>query len=207
MGFSSGKSFLFTLFRDNFPEAKLSSLSERKRRNFSLFWLVDWIRIVLKTCLGHAMDLLQRCPEKVKMYMWETPLQGSCIPYKVWWDHKSLTEITSYMWGTPLQGSHIPYKVWWAHKSLTVTRFLVWWDYQSLTVTRFLHSISGIGDHKSHWQLQGSHIPYKVWGTISHWQLQGSCISYKVWGNRKSHWQWQGSRSCMSLPPRTGGFN
>ena len=30
--------------------------------------------------------------------------------------------------------------------------------------------------------LQGSCIPYNVWGTISHWQLQGSHIPYKVWG-------------------------
>ena len=50
----TSKSSLCTLFRDNFLGAKLSSLSERKMRNFSLFWLVGWIRIVLKTCLASA---------------------------------------------------------------------------------------------------------------------------------------------------------
>ena len=37
------------------------------------------------------------------------------------------------------------------------------------------------GDHKRHWQLQGSCIPYKVWGIISHWQLQSSHIPYNIW--------------------------
>ena len=40
-----------------------------------------------------------------------------------------------------------------------------------------------------------------MWGT----QLQGSHIPYKVWGNHKSHWQLQGSRSGVSLPSRTEG--
>ena len=54
--------------------------------------------------------------------------------------------------------------------------------------------------------------------------VQGSCSPYKVWGTKRvidsykvpavdsnyedtSHWQSQGSRSGVSLPPRTGGFN
>ena len=71
---------------------------------------------------------------------------------------------------------------------------------------RYLFHIRYGGDPKSHSQLQGSHIPYKVWGTIrvihsykvptfhirygvhkSHSQLQGSHIPYKVWGYHKSH--------------------
>ena len=66
-------------------------------------------------------------------------------------------KIISYIWGD--HTIPVPYKVWGDHQ------------------------IIHVGDHKSHWQLQGSHISYKVWGDHkSQWQLQCSHISYKVWG-------------------------
>ena len=59
----------------------------------------------------------------------------------------------------------------------------------------------------SHWQLQGSLIPFKVWETIrvidplqgthsiTHvgTPLQGYHIPYRVWRDHKSYWQLQGS--------------
>ena len=66
------------------------------------------------------------------------------------------------------------------------------------------HSISGMGDHMSHWQLQGSCIihvgapNYKVptlhiryGGTIR--VIDSSHIPPKLWGGHKSHWQLSGS--------------
>ena len=85
------------------------------------------------------------------------------------------------------------------HKSLTVTRFL-----HCIVLKNSYHTCGGT-------QLQGSHIPYKVWGDqkslkVTRFQccpekksyhtcgtqLQGSHISYKAQG-AISHWQLQGS--------------
>ena len=105
--------------------------------------------------------------------------------------------------GTPLQVSHISYKVEGNHRSH--------WHLQGSCIIHVETS------------LQGSHIPYKVWGTISHWQVQGSHIPYEVWGtiividshkvpamdsNHENtwHWQLQGYCSGVSLPLRSGGF-
>ena len=89
-------------------------------------------------------------------YMWEDPITR----------FPSLTvmkKITSYMGGNP------------------VTRFL------SLTVTRFPHSHHIVHVGVPHYKVTAFHIRFM--------------------GDHKSHWQLQGSRSGVSLLPRTGGFN
>ena len=88
------------------------------------------------------MDLFQSCPEKIISYMWGTHMIP--VPYKVRVDHKILHV-----------GDHqipIPYKVW---QTIIVI--------DSYKVPAFSLRYGGT---ISHWQLQGFHIPYKVWGPL-----------------------------------------
>ena len=144
--------------------------------------------------LGHTVDLLRSRPEKITLYMWGDPLQGSHI------------QIMSYMWGEP----HYKVPIFLIKyggtirviDSYKVPTLYMWGD----PITRFPHSISGMGRPSviDSYKVPTHHIRY--WGTIR------VIDSYKVPtvdSNHEdtSHWQLQGSRSGVSLPPRTEGFN
>ena len=102
------------------------------------------------------------------------------IPYKVWG--------TISHW--QLQGSNIPYKVWGDHKSLTVTSFPHCTCEGTLLQSSCILHVGGPHykvlafqiRYGSHWQLQGSHIPYKV-----SWDHKSLTVTIFLYGNHIVH--------------------
>ena len=109
------------------------------------------------------------------------------VTYKVRGDHQIIhVGVHKRLW--QLQGSHIPYKVWGTIRvidSYKVPTFHIRYEgtkrvTDSYKVPTFHIRYEGTKRVIDNYKVPASHIRYG--GTISHWQLQGSHIPYKVWG-------------------------